>query len=132
MRNGNISNKHGELLMVDFDSILLSRKPSFLGKLLGERIELKFEGIGLLRRIFKKTDFRIYIVSTVCKNADELKKELNRHSVPYQDVYCSDVDTFRRLYTFSEYDMLLTNNAVFKGEMNVSRAFSSSELLAFL
>lgn len=132
MRNGDLSNKHGSIVMVDFDSILLEYKPSFLEKVFGKKIELKLQGIGLLRRLFKKTDCRVYIVSTIIKDEEEIKEILRKFSVPFYEVMCYNISELNKIYRLAEFDMLISDNEVFKGEMNVGYALSSSEVLVFI
>lgn len=132
MLNGNLSNRHGSLVMIDFDSVLLEYKPTFLEKILGGKIKLKLRGVGLLKRLFRKTDFRIYVVSTVVKNEDEIKELLRKFSVPFYEVLCYNVLELSNIYRMAEFDMLVTDNEVFKGEMNVGYSLSSSELLALV
>ena len=132
MLNGNLSNQHGSLVMIDFDSILLEYKPSFLEKVFGGKIKLKLRGVGLLKRLFKRTDFRIYVVSSVFKNEDEIKELLRKFSIPFYEVLCYNVLELSNIYRMAEFDMLVTDNEVFKGEMNVSYTLNSSELLALI
>lgn len=132
MLNGDLSNKHGSIVMVDFDSILLEYKPSFLEKILGKKLELRLQGIGLLRRLFKRTDFRIYVVSTIIKDEEEIKEILRKFSVPFYEVLCYNISELNKIYRLAEFDMLVTDNEVFKGEMNVAHTLSSAELLAFI
>lgn len=132
MLNGNLSNKHGSLVMVDFDSILLEYKPSFLEKILGGKIKLKLRGVGLLKRLFRKTDFRIYVVSSVFKDEEEIKELLRKFSIPFYEVLCYNILELSNIYRMAEFDMLVTDNEVFKGEMNIGYSLSSSELLALV